>query len=372
MKLTHNQSKPVWASFRYEKLPLFCYCCGRIGHGDKDCDGKFCEGGGRNLDNPQYGPWMRVNGPSNLKKRSNQRDQERHESDETNNQSKEEDEEKKFFKSCAQGDLVHMAGMLDTHMRAMPQSPMPTVHMLAAYNPLRLLDASQVSPRAVLEGIQPTWLVCFLKCLAYVFLAHVCALWLLKHLLECPMLISLPIGVSATVAYAHSPAHCVSTIVLLRGMSCPNFPISPGPLLRVSFEEVRSMGSGKLVRNPEHSGCFKVAGHWKIEHKDFFSDWDLDVLLPTRVPQKMNYPNWSSGMLLLIRRRSFKPMLSIIFSLPSHRGITDGGCSTGLFVSSLVGLCLAEETTPWTMPLRPLYVLSCLLGVWVWGCVLSV
>lgn len=32
--------KSIWVSFRYEKLPQFCYFCGRIYHADKPCTNK--------------------------------------------------------------------------------------------------------------------------------------------------------------------------------------------------------------------------------------------------------------------------------------------------------------------------------------------
>ncbi|KAL6979085.1 hypothetical protein U1Q18_020751 [Sarracenia purpurea var. burkii] len=139
-----------------------------------------------------------------------------------------------FQELCSRG--LNPYGWDLVHMRAMPQSPMPTVHTFAAYNPLRLLDAAQVSPRVVLEGIQHTWLVCVFKCLAYVFLAH----W--------PMLIPLPIGVSALVA---SEVSATMSRVFLPCLKCldyssegdvlpkfPHFPWSPAPNVAVDQEEV--------------------------------------------------------------------------------------------------------------------------------------
>ncbi|KAK6121173.1 hypothetical protein DH2020_045094 [Rehmannia glutinosa] len=49
---------------KYERLPNFCYYCGIIGHGDRDCETRILattESTTGNL----YGPWMRVPQPSN-------------------------------------------------------------------------------------------------------------------------------------------------------------------------------------------------------------------------------------------------------------------------------------------------------------------
>ncbi|KAK9265652.1 hypothetical protein L1049_027327 [Liquidambar formosana] len=47
--------KMMWVSFKYERLPIFCYYCGILGHADKNCIRKFEEhdvGGATDL---QYG-----------------------------------------------------------------------------------------------------------------------------------------------------------------------------------------------------------------------------------------------------------------------------------------------------------------------------
>lgn len=44
-----------WCRFEYEFLPDFCYTCGRIGHGEKDCATKLQKG-----DIKQYGRWLRA------------------------------------------------------------------------------------------------------------------------------------------------------------------------------------------------------------------------------------------------------------------------------------------------------------------------
>ena len=30
-------SEPVWVGFKYERLPIFCYWCGKLNHDEKDC-----------------------------------------------------------------------------------------------------------------------------------------------------------------------------------------------------------------------------------------------------------------------------------------------------------------------------------------------
>ena len=49
---------PIWVEFRYEKCPDFCYKCGIIGHGDKNC--KAMVGREHNQREEQFGTWMRA------------------------------------------------------------------------------------------------------------------------------------------------------------------------------------------------------------------------------------------------------------------------------------------------------------------------
>ncbi|KAI4985529.1 hypothetical protein ZWY2020_018159 [Hordeum vulgare] len=45
----------LWCRFEYEHMPYFCYTCGVIGHGEKDCLTRPLKG-----DAPQFGPWLRA------------------------------------------------------------------------------------------------------------------------------------------------------------------------------------------------------------------------------------------------------------------------------------------------------------------------
>ena len=44
-----------WCRFEYEFLPDFCYTCGIIGHGEKDCATKVKKG-----ERSQFGRWLRA------------------------------------------------------------------------------------------------------------------------------------------------------------------------------------------------------------------------------------------------------------------------------------------------------------------------
>lgn len=35
--ISSNEHSKVWPSFKYENLPIFCFHCGKLGHGVKDC-----------------------------------------------------------------------------------------------------------------------------------------------------------------------------------------------------------------------------------------------------------------------------------------------------------------------------------------------
>jgi hypothetical protein len=55
-----EEGKKSWATFRYERLPNFCYWCGCLDHAEKDCDVGLRQ---RNIDSSegfQYGAWLRA------------------------------------------------------------------------------------------------------------------------------------------------------------------------------------------------------------------------------------------------------------------------------------------------------------------------
>ena len=49
-----------WASFRYERLPNFCYWCGSLLHEDRECELWLSNRNKSSLEKGQFGPWMRV------------------------------------------------------------------------------------------------------------------------------------------------------------------------------------------------------------------------------------------------------------------------------------------------------------------------
>ena len=66
-KVALNDDNEIWVSFKYEKLPNFCYWCGMVSHADKECDVWLSSKGSLSLDHQGYGNWLRAS-PFNLKK----------------------------------------------------------------------------------------------------------------------------------------------------------------------------------------------------------------------------------------------------------------------------------------------------------------
>nr|POE69787.1 hypothetical protein CFP56_24159 [Quercus suber] len=56
-KIASVEGEKFWVSFKYERLPTFCFQCGRLGHDEKHCKEP------PNQQNPkQYGDWIRAQG----------------------------------------------------------------------------------------------------------------------------------------------------------------------------------------------------------------------------------------------------------------------------------------------------------------------
>nr|XP_023913473.1 uncharacterized protein At4g02000-like [Quercus suber] len=53
-------SDPLWISFQYERLPVYCYWCGILNHDEKDCQTWIDSGGSLKKEEQQYGPWLRA------------------------------------------------------------------------------------------------------------------------------------------------------------------------------------------------------------------------------------------------------------------------------------------------------------------------
>ena len=49
-----------WVSFRYERLPVFCYWCGRLTHYAKECDIWIRSKGTLNAQQQPFGDWLRA------------------------------------------------------------------------------------------------------------------------------------------------------------------------------------------------------------------------------------------------------------------------------------------------------------------------
>lgn len=48
-----------WVFFKYKRLPNFCYICGKLGHGGKECKESGLPNGGKGEVAYQYGAWLR-------------------------------------------------------------------------------------------------------------------------------------------------------------------------------------------------------------------------------------------------------------------------------------------------------------------------
>ena len=58
-KVTIEGREARWVFFKYEWLPNFCYQCGRLDHGVKECTEKAGMENRAGKEGMQYGAWLR-------------------------------------------------------------------------------------------------------------------------------------------------------------------------------------------------------------------------------------------------------------------------------------------------------------------------
>lgn len=49
-----------WVEFKYNKLPIFCFYCGVVGHPERVCELKMFDTKERQVSEGQYGDWIRA------------------------------------------------------------------------------------------------------------------------------------------------------------------------------------------------------------------------------------------------------------------------------------------------------------------------
>ncbi|XP_030940122.1 uncharacterized protein LOC115965057 [Quercus lobata] len=59
-KVSIENDEPRWVFFQYERLPNFCYLCGKIGHSEHECSEKGETNGGVGKEKHKYGAWLRA------------------------------------------------------------------------------------------------------------------------------------------------------------------------------------------------------------------------------------------------------------------------------------------------------------------------
>ena len=68
-KVLLGTDEEVWASFKYEKMPNFCYWCGMVSHDAKECSIWLASKASLPLDQQEYGSWLRAD-PFSVGKKS--------------------------------------------------------------------------------------------------------------------------------------------------------------------------------------------------------------------------------------------------------------------------------------------------------------
>lgn len=58
-KVTIKKGETRWVFFKYEQLPNFCYQCGRLDHGVKECTKKISTENRASDEGLQYKAWLR-------------------------------------------------------------------------------------------------------------------------------------------------------------------------------------------------------------------------------------------------------------------------------------------------------------------------
>ena len=59
-KLRREDGEIGWIRFKYERLPILCYWCGRLSHSDKDCELWIKSNGTLSESDRQFGAWLRA------------------------------------------------------------------------------------------------------------------------------------------------------------------------------------------------------------------------------------------------------------------------------------------------------------------------
>ena len=57
-KVVLENDREFWVSFKYEKLPNFCYWCNMVSHNNKECEVWLANKGTISLVSQEYGAWL--------------------------------------------------------------------------------------------------------------------------------------------------------------------------------------------------------------------------------------------------------------------------------------------------------------------------